>query len=77
MKPLRGARHGARPLTAPSTAALRKLRLASQRSAENSIGTSEESSIGIDTQSQCDQSSRVSCSSPERKIVLSAILGDS
>jgi hypothetical protein len=50
MKPLRGARHGARPLTAPSTAAaLRKLRLASQRSAENSIGTSEESSIGIDT----------------------------
>jgi len=49
MKPLRGARHGARPLTAPSTAALRKLGLASQRSAENSIGTSEESSIGIDT----------------------------
>jgi len=51
MKPLRGARHGARPLTAPSTAALRKLRLASQRSAENSIGTSEESSIGIDNDS--------------------------
>jgi hypothetical protein len=49
MKPLRGARHGARPLTAPSTAPPRKLRLASQRSAENSIGTSEESSIGIDT----------------------------
>ena len=53
MKPLRGARHGARPLTAPSTAAaLRKLRLASQRSAENSIGTSEESSIGIDNASK-------------------------
>jgi hypothetical protein len=49
MKPLRGARHGARPLTAPSTAPPRKLRLASQRGAENSIGTSEESSIGIDT----------------------------
>jgi hypothetical protein len=52
MKPLRGARHGARPLTAPSTAPPRKLRLASQRSAENSIGTSEESSIGIDKRSR-------------------------
>ena len=47
MKPLRGARKSARPLTAPSTVALTRLRLIIQRSEENSIGTSGESSIGI------------------------------
>jgi hypothetical protein len=49
MEPLRGARKSARPLTAPSTVALARLRLINQRSEENSIGTSGGSSIGIDT----------------------------
>jgi hypothetical protein len=43
MQPLCGARHGPLPLTALSTVA------PSQRSEENSTGTSGESSIGIDT----------------------------
>ena len=48
MEPLRGARRPTHPLTAPIAVALRKLRLTSQRRCGNSIGTSEESSIGID-----------------------------
>ena len=49
MKPPCGARNSARPLTAPSTVAAHQLGSDSQRSEENSIGTSGEISIGIDT----------------------------
>ena len=45
MKPLRGARKSARPLTVPSAVALTRHRLMNQRSEENSIGTSGEQSV--------------------------------